>query len=197
MLRNNLVSHVNNIDAYVVDVNDIFKAYDIIKPAHIYLDKNDTHNKAIKLFKQDIILQSGNCTIHDNDSAFCHITDIKIYYNQNLKRNNTLAIIFDSYSDDNLLQKLDADSIPYHIFDSPHILHKYNLGLLTDNEKAHIMNTYRGIITPHKAYIAESKICNCPHYDMLDPDSIINNKLQNFNDAVIDINEYIKNNLYE
>lgn len=198
ILKTNLIHHTQDIDAYVVSLNDIFKAYDIIKPKHIYIADQDQNHKGVELLAKDEIFKNDGCSIHYSGNDFLNIIDTKVYYNKQLNRNNTLAIMFSLSKNTDLLEILDKQEIPYHIFDSPHISHKYNIGLLTDEERSNIMNTYCGLVSFNQEYIAEAHNCGCSHYDIAKPENILTGSNQtSFKDTILDINLYIKNKLYE
>lgn len=195
-IKNNLANHYENIDSYLINMSEIFKAFDIIKSDHIILSYKDINSTTVKLFL-DSINPNHPVKIIIEGIDHINIIDSSTYFNQNLVKNNTLAIILDENEiDKSIFDTLDIHNIHYHIFDAPNFEHKYNLGLLNSRERANIINQYGSVATFKSLYAAETFACGGSYYGLEYLNKIIDHSPQLLTGSIIDINQYIQKSLY-
>ena len=195
-IKNNLSNHYDILDSYIINISEIFKAFDIIKPDHIVLSNKDVNNVTTKMFLNDV-KTSNDIRIDIENINHTNVIDSSIYFNKNVIKNDTLAIILDGEDiNPSILDTLNIHGIKYHIFDAPNFSHKYNLGLLNSIDRADVINRYSSVATFKSLYAAETVACGSLYYGLEYLDKIIDRSPQLLTAPIIDINHYIQQNLY-
>ncbi len=181
--------HQNYIDTYIVDIKEIFKAYDIIKPNKICITSQDyesieiqtLHNQMTETEKSKIIIDDG----------VSHIVNTEIFRQYSVPRNEKTAVIMDNM--DSVPEKLFSTDkkLSIHMFNNPKIKHTYNLGTLLEHQKAFIFASYKNIVGKNNLYKNESILCGATYFDIDNLENPVTTT-----DNVLDINDYIKKELY-
>lgn len=186
-----------NINFYFIDLLDIFKAYDVLQPKHILLDKNDLNNSTISLFMKEP--QIPEKLFINNDSQTYRIINKNLFTNtrqENIKTKN-LAILNISDKEHNLIKMLEDNNINFHLFNSS-LRHKYNLGTIEYIQTPSILEKYHGVIGYDNIYSVEALLSGCVYYNI--GEDLINNLLNNICTEIQepeDISSFIENNFYD
>jgi hypothetical protein len=181
--------HQNYIDTYIVDIKEIFKAYDIIKPNKICISNQDYESIEIQTLYDQMTETERSKLIVDNDDS--RIVNTEIFRQYTVPRNEKTAVILDNM--DSVPEKLfNTDKrFSVHMFNNPKIKHTYNLGTLLEHQKAFIFASYKNIIGKNNLYKNESVLCGATYFDIDNLENPITTT-----DNVLDINDYIKEELY-
>lgn len=185
--------HKNNIDVYVIDTKEIFKAYDIIKPKKICINESDFNTLEIKTFYQQATEEEKSRFIVDNESLY-NVVNTEIFRSYSITRNNYYAVLLDNIYDlpEHILRLCETNLV--HMFNNPNIKHPMNLGTLLEHQKAFIFSSYQYIIGQNNLYRNESVLCGASYIDMQSTDM---KPVINDNNQIIDINDYIKKEFYD
>jgi hypothetical protein len=186
-------NHFDYIDLYTVDIDEIFKAYDLIQPYKICICKQDLTKISVKTFiEQKIVEQS--CLLID-EYNFLNVVNTDIFKAYKLPRTNKYAILLDNLDSipEHIQNKLDSDECNIHMFNNPSINHNYNLGTLLEHQKAFIFATYAGIIGKNNLYKNEAILCGSKYIEIESTDMTENDIL----DQLITIDDFMKKEFYD
>jgi hypothetical protein len=183
--------HKNNVDVYVIDMKEIFKAYDIIQPYRICVSEHDFNSMEVKAFYTAATDKEKSIFIIDNDSLF-HVVNTEIFRKYSMEKSNDIAILLDNINElpENILKLCDTRVV--HMFNNPNIKHPMNLGTLLEHQKAFIFSSYKYIVGKNNIYKNESLLCGASYIDMDSGEVTSVHHDQN----ITDINEYIKKEFY-
>ena len=139
-------NHFDHIDLYTIDIDEIFKAYDLIQPYKICICKQDLTKISVKTFIEQKIVEQSSLLIDEYN--FLNVVNTDIFKSYELSRTNKYAMLLDNVDSipEHIQNKLDSDECNIHMFNNPSIKHNYNLGTLLEHQKAFIFATYAGMI---------------------------------------------------
>lgn len=184
--------HKNDVDAYIVDMKEIFKAYDIIKPDKIYINYQDLQSLYVEALYSQLSEKDKSKFVVDNNN-FTNVVNKEIFRLYSIPRNDKMAVILDNI--DSIPEKLSNllnSKNPPHMFNNPKIKHTYNLGMLLEHQKAFIFSSYKHIIGKNNLYKNETILCGASYIDI---DSDFDNPISTA-DPIVDISDYIVGELY-
>jgi hypothetical protein len=108
----------------------------------------------------------------------------KIYYNTNQTKEYQIVGFLDNIASipENLNQYLYPNNkLPIRLFNHPGFKHPQNLGLLTEENKAEILNKAEHCVILNKNdYVIESKLCNCIPLDISELSTLKATKYSDF-----------------
>jgi hypothetical protein len=185
-------NHFDNIDWYTINVDEIFKAYDLIKPYKICLCKKDLSKISVKTFIEQKIVDQSSLIVDEYN--FLNVVNTSVFKPYNISRTNKYAMLLDNIDTipDHIQKELESDKCKIHMFNNPSITHSYNLGTLLEHQKAFIFSTYEAIIGKDNLYKNETLLCGSKYIDVESVDMIENNSM----DQLIDVNDFIKKEFY-
>ena len=185
-------NHFDHIDLYTIDIDEIFKAYDLIQPYKICICKQDLTKISVKTFIEQKIVEQSSLLIDEYN--FLNVVNTDIFKSYELSRTNKYAMLLDNVDSipEHIQNKLDSDECNIHMFNNPSIKHNYNLGTLLEHQKAFIFATYAGIIGKNNLYKNEAILCGSKYIDIESTDMTENNIL----DQLITIDDFMKKEFY-
>ena len=186
-------NHFDYIDLYTIDVDEIFKAYDLIQPYKICLCKQDLSKLSVKAFIEQKVV--GQTALLIDEYNFLNVVNPDIFKTYGLTRTNKYAILLDNVDSipEHIQKKLESDECSIHMFNNPSLIHTYNLGTLLEHQKAFIFATYEGIIGKDNLYKNEAILCGSKYIDIESVDMIENNSI----DQLITVDDFIKKEFYD
>jgi hypothetical protein len=184
-------NHFDSIDWYTINVEEIFKAYDLIQPYKICISKKDLDNIAVKAFIEEKIVEN-NFLLVDNYN-YLNVVNSNLFKSYSVPRNNKCAIILDNVETlpEHILQKLSLDRCDIHMFNNTSIINSYNLGTLLEYQKAFIFASYETIIGKNFLYKNEAILCGARYIDIDTMDTF-----ENISEALSNIDDFIKKEFY-
>ena len=185
-------NHFDHIDLYTIDIDEIFKAYDLIQPYKICICKQDLTKISVKTFIEQKIVEQSSLLIDEYN--FLNVVNTDIFKSYELSRTNKYAMLLDNVDSipEHIQNKLDSDECNIHMFNNPSIKHNYNLGTLLEHQKAFFFATYAGIIGKNNLYKNEAILCGSKYIDIESTDMTENNIL----DQLITIDDFMKKEFY-
>jgi hypothetical protein len=191
-IKISIPNHAEYVDFYILNVEEIFKAYDIIKPYKICIAKSDIEHFAIKTFMNQYHAMKDLFIIDDLNN-FKHVINREIFKKYSISRNNKRAILLDNIEElpSNIVDLTMRSDCDIHMFNNSKINNPYNLGTLLEHQKAFILASYKSIIGKNHIYKNESLLCGASYIDM---DTMV--AVDNMDSDIIDINDYIKKEFY-
>jgi hypothetical protein len=108
----------------------------------------------------------------------------QIFYDKKEKKDDSIVCFLDNLSETDISNKLVPILYPSNkekikLFNSPNFKHPQNLGLLSEEDKAYILQKSSSFISINDEYVAEALACGC---DILD---------HNLNKIAIDNNQFL------
>jgi hypothetical protein len=184
-------NHFDSVDWYTINMEEIFKAYDLIQPYKICICKKDLSNIAVKTFMEEKIVDNNSLLIDDYN--YLDVVNLNLFKSYNVSRNNKHAIILDNVETlpEHILQRLKSDQCNIHMFNNPSIINSYNLGTLLEYQKAFIFASYEAIIGKNFLYKNEAISCGAKYIDIESMDMFENNL-----ETLLNINDFIKKEFY-
>lgn len=185
------------INFYFIDISEIFKAYDILKPKYIILNSDELINNAISLFIKEP--QVSEKLFINYDHKTYKIINKNLFLNIDSKNHKTKNVaIFDiSEKENDIIKNLEDNQIDFHLFNSS-LKHKYNLGTIEYTQIPDLIKDYNGIVGYNNIYSAEAILSGCSFYNR--EEDLIKNLLANNpvkEQELEDIDSFIENNFYD
>jgi hypothetical protein len=184
-------NHFDSIDWYTINMEEIFKAYDLIQPYKIFICEKDLSNIAVKAFIEEKIVEDTRLLV--DSYSYLNIVNLNLFKSYNVPRNNKYAIILDNIETlpEHILQKLGSEQCDIHMFNNDSIINSYNLGTLLEYQKAFIFASYEGIIGKNFLYKNEAILCGAKYIDIESMNTFDSNP-----EILLNINDFIKREFY-
>jgi hypothetical protein len=185
-------NHFNNIDWYTINIDEIFKAYDLIRPYKICLCKKDLDKVSVKTFIEQKIVEQSSLIIDEYN--FLNVVNMNVFKSYQIPRINKYAILLDNIDTipKHLQIELESDECKIHIFNNDSFKHPYNLGTLLEHQKAFIFSTYEAIMGKDNLYKNEALLCGAKYIDIESNEITKTNNI----DQLINIDDFIKKEFY-
>jgi hypothetical protein len=166
-----------SIDFYFIDLSEIFKAYDILKPKYIVLNNYEIDDNTVSLFRKEPKVSEK--LFINNDNKTYNIINKNLFSNIDFTKNKSknLAIFNMSNKEDDIIKNLQNNNISFCLFNSS-LKHKYNLGAIEYSQIPKLLQEYRGVVSHGNIYSSEAFLSKCLYYRIED-DDLINNLLTN------------------
>lgn len=184
-------NHFDSVDWYTINMEEIFKAYDLIQPHKIFICEKDLSNIAVKAFIEEKIVEDTRLLI--DSYSYLNIVNLNLFKSYNVPRNNKYAIILDNIETlpEHILQKLRSEQCDIHMFNNASIINSYNLGTLLEYQKAFIFASYEGIIGKDFLYKNEAILCGAKYIDIESMNTFDSNP-----EILLNIDDFIKREFY-
>jgi len=185
-------NHFKYIDWYTINIDEIFKAYDLIQPYKICLCKQDLDKVSVKTFIEQKIVEQSSLIIDEYN--FLNIVNMNVFKSYQIPRINKYAMLLDNIDiiPKHLQIELESDECKIHMFNNASFEHAYNLGTLLEHQKAFIFSTYETIIGKNNLYKNEALLCGSKYIDIESIDMVETN----ITDQLINIDDFIKKEFY-
>lgn len=153
--------------------------------------------------KKKIFLYYTNPSAQDYSTIFKHVTHIsrngiklsgkhielpEYFFNEKLFIKNSTEQRIEKYCvflglSKDIPEKLQSilypnTTIPINMFESPYIKHCQNMGMISEIEKAKILQTYKYFINIDNSYAHEAKICGCQLAEITKDNTLQNNDIE-------------------
>lgn len=131
------------------------------------------HKNLIHLIEHYVILE--NNAKHKNTIVLPPLINKNIFFNNKNNKNNIITCFIDHISSipNSLLAKLYPNTkLPIKLFNNPTIKHHQNLGLVNEEEKAHILNQSEYYLSINHYYAAEASEAGCKILDIAELDDM-------------------------
>ena len=186
-------NHFEYVDLYTIDMDEIFKAYDLIQPYKICLCKQDLDKISVKAFIEQKVVEQSSLLIDEYN--FLNVINPQIFKPYELHRNDKYAMLLDNVDTipEHLQKQLDSDRCNIHMFNQISFTHAYNLGTLLEHQKAFIFATYKAIIGKNSLYKNEAILCGSKYIDIESIDMVESNTID---DQLISVDDFMKKEFY-
>ena len=139
----------------------------------IYVDITSATVSSEHLKNLNNITYLSNSFCNDNNHIdVSEFINYSVFRPEEKEKKNILAIFLNSsiVVPDSIEKNLQKNNLKFQVrlFDNKNIKHNYNIGLVSEKEKAKILNTYKYYISLNNNYINEAKICGAT---LLDPET--------------------------
>lgn len=153
--------------------------------------------------KKKIFLYYTNPSAQDYSTVFKYVTHIsrngiklsgkhielpEYFFNEKLFTKNSTEQRIEKYCvflgmSKSIPEKLQSilypnTKIPINMFESPYIKHCQNMGMISEIEKAKILQTYKYFINVDSLYAHEAQICGCQLVDITKDNTLQNNNIE-------------------